>query len=214
MNTADLVERLQSEAAPVEPLAPPLLRAARLLAFSAAVGIAIVLVWGDVAGLAGRYAGENMLMAVELSAVTATAILAVAGAFVLSVPGRSRVWLAAPLPPFLLWAGASGLGCYRDLARLGSPEGIGHAGSCLMFILGAGIAIGGPLLWRLSRARPIDPLPVAILGGLGSAALAALLLQFFHPFALTVLDLGVHFAAVLTIVAVSAFLRRQALAPA
>jgi hypothetical protein len=185
-----------------------------MLALLTAAGVAIVLAFGDVAGVTGRYAGDVTLMAVELCAMVATAILAVAGAFVLSVPGRSRLWLAAPLPPFLVWAGASGLGCYRDLARLGSSEGIGHAGLCLMFILAASLLIGGPLLWRLSRARPIDPLPVAMLGGLGSAALSALLLQFFHPFALTVLDLTVHFGAVLAIVAITAALHRRTLAPA
>jgi hypothetical protein len=131
------------------------------------------------------------------------------------VPGASRRWLIAPLPPFAIWLLASGLGCYRDLLRLG-PEAwtVGHGGSCLGFIVGGGLLIGGPLLWRLSRARPVDPLPVALLGGLGSAALAAFLLQFFHPFGLTVIDLAIHFGAVLIVVAISGLLRRRTLAPA
>jgi uncharacterized membrane protein YczE len=55
---------------------------------------------------------------------------------------------------------------------------------------------------------------VALLGGLGSAALAALLLQFFHPFGLTIPDLAIHFAAVLIVVGVSGVARRRTLAPA
>jgi hypothetical protein len=85
---------------------------------------------------------------------------------------------------------------------------------CLIFIVGAGILVGAPLLWRLSRARPIDPLPVALLGGLGAAAFAALLLQFFHPFAVTAIDLGLHFTAVLIVLALASLTRRRALAPA
>ncbi|MDQ3140285.1 MAG: NrsF family protein, partial [Pseudomonadota bacterium] len=133
----------------------------------------------------------------------------------LSVPGRSRRWALAPIAPAALWIGLSGLGCYRDLLRTGSTGlEIGHSGDCLVFIVGASLLIGLPLLWRLSRARPIDPLPVALLGGLGTAALAALLLQFFHPFAVTFVDLGFHLAAVMTVVALAAALRRPMLRPA
>ncbi len=215
MDTSELIERLGAQAAPVKPLAPPLRRAALLLLVFAIAGAALVLAAGDVAGMAGRYAGDETLMMIEMAAMLATATLAVMGAFALSVPGASRGWLLAPLPPLLLWVGASGLGCYRDLERLGvSAWSLGHGGDCLLFILGASLLVGGPLLWRLSRARPIDPLPVALMGGLGSAALAALLLQFFHPFAVTLPDLAIHFFAVLMVVAISTSLRRRTLAPA
>ena len=214
-STEALVDALAAQARPVAPLAPPLRRAAMTLVPLGAAGALLVLAAGDVRGLAARYSGREALMAVEMSAMAATALLAILGAFMLSVPGRSPRWLLAPLPPLLIWLGASGLGCYRDLARFG-PSGWtpDHGGNCLMFILGAGVPIGGLMLWRLSRARPIDPLPVALLGGLGAAALAALLLQFFHPFGLTAIDLVVHFAAVALIVGLAALARRRALAPA
>ena len=214
-STDALVAALAAEARPVVPLPPPLRRAAMTLVPVGAAGVALVLVAGDVRGMMARYSGREALMAVEMTAMLATALLAVLGAFALSVPGRSRRWLLAPLPPFLVWIAASGLGCYRDLARFG-PGGwqAGHGGDCLFFILAAGVPIGGLLLWRLSRARPIEPLPVAMLGGLGAAALAALLLQFFHPFGLTLIDLAVHFAAVALIVGLAALARRWTLAPA
>jgi uncharacterized membrane protein len=63
----------------------------------------------------------------------------------------------------------------------------------------------------LSRAAPIDPLPVALLGGLGVAAIAAFLLQFFHPFAVTFVDLGIHLIAILLVVAVTGLLQRRAM---
>ena len=214
-STDALVAALAAEARPVAPLSPPLRRAMRTLVPVALAGAALILIAGDVRGMLARYSGRELLMGVEMAAMLATALLAAIGAFALAVPGRSRRWLIAPLPPFLVWLGTSGLGCYRDLARLG-PAGwtLGHGGDCLQFILGASLPMGGLMLWRLSRARPIDPLPVALLGGLGAAALAAFLLQFFHPFGLTVIDLGVHFGAVLLIVGLAALSRRRTLAPA
>jgi uncharacterized membrane protein len=55
---------------------------------------------------------------------------------------------------------------------------------------------------------------VALLGGLGTAAMAAFLLQFFHPFAITFIDLAVHLVAILLVVAATGLLNRRALAPA
>ena len=214
-STEALVAALCSEARPVRPLASPLRRAAMTLAPVVLVGAILVLLAGDVRGMVARYSGREAMMVVEMGAMLATALAAVTGAFILSVPGRSRRWLLAPLPTFLIWVGMSGLGCYQDLVRRGPAGwGWGDGRDCLIFILAASLPIGGLLLWRLSRARPIDPLPVALLGGLGAAALAAFLLQFFHPFGLTVIDLGVHFAAVTFVVAIAALLRRRTLAPA
>lgn len=214
-STEDLVAALAADARPVRALAPPLKRAVATLGGLALAGAIAVWVAGDVGGMLARYAGREALMRFEMAAMAATALLAVTGAFFVSVPGGSRRWLLAPLPPFALWFALSGLGCYQDLVRQ-RPSGlaVGHSMDCLGFILAAGVAIGAPLLWRLSRARPIDPIPVALLGGLGAAALAALLLQFFHPFALTLVDLAVHFGAVATIVAIASALRRRTLAPA
>ena len=62
--------------------------------------------------------------------------------------------------------------------------------------------------------RPIDPLPVALLGGLGVAATSALVLMFFHPLAVTFIDLAVHLAAILIVVGSAALINRRALAPA
>ena len=213
--TEALVAALAGQARPVAPLGSPVRRALLTLVPVGVAGAVLVLAAGDVRGLLARYSGRETLMALEMTAMAATALVAVLGAFALAVPGGSRRWLVAPLPPLLAWLGASGAGCYADFPRLGigslSP---GHSPDCLLFILAASLPIGVLMLWRLSRAKPIEPLPVALLGGLGAAALAALLLQFFHPFGLTAVDLGVHFAAVALVVALVALSRRQTLAPA
>ena len=213
MNEADtdrLIDRLAQDAVPVRPLPAPGRRAALTLGIAAVAALIAISAAGDVAGLLARYAGREWLMMAETGAMVATAILAIFAAFMLSVPGRSKRWLLAPLPSFLLWFGLSGVGCFLGSGAPGQE----HTTDCLTFIILASLAVGIPLLWTLSRAHPIDPLPVAVMGGLGAAALSAFLLQFFHPFGLTAIDLAVHFGAVLLVLAVAALARRSALAPA
>ena len=211
----DLIDRLAADAKPVRPLASPLKRALKTLALLALGGGIAVLARGDAERLLARYAGREGIMALELAAMLATGVLAVTAAFFVSVPGRSRRWLLAPIPPFLLWLFLSGLGCYGDWVRNG-PIGleIGHSLDCLLFILATSIFLAPLLIWRLSRAAPIDPLPVALLGGLGIAALAAFLLNFFHETDVTVIDLAVHLVAILLVVAATGLLNRRTLAPA
>ena len=79
---------------------------------------------------------------------------------------------------------------------------------CFGFILGTGLPLGASLLLMLRRARPLAPGAVAATGGLGAAALAAVLLHFFHPFDITVLDLGMHALAVAIVVAAASMSAR------
>lgn len=211
----ELIDQLAADAKPVRPLASPLKRALKTLALLALGGGIAVLARGDAERLLARYAGREGIMALELAAMLATGVLAVTAAFFVSVPGRSRRWLLAPIPPFLLWLFLSGLGCYGDWVRNG-PTGLelGHSLDCLLFILATSIFLAPLLIWRLSRAAPIDPLPVALLGGLGIAALAAFLLNFFHETDVTVIDLAVHLVAILLVVAATGLLNRRTLAPA
>ena len=215
MKVDQLIDVLAADAAPVRPLPGPMVRALMMLVAVGALGLLAVWLLGDVRQLFARYAGREALMWLEMAAMLATGVLAVTGAFFLAIPGRSKRWLFAPIAPFLAWLLLSGAGCYADLARNGSPgSGMSHSMDCLGFILAVSLPLGGLLIWRLSRASPIDPLPVALLGGLGTAALAALLLQFFHPFAVTFIDLAVHVAAILMVVGVAALLNRRTLSPA
>ncbi|MBL8706997.1 MAG: DUF1109 family protein, partial [Rhodospirillales bacterium] len=85
---------------------------------------------------------------------------------------------------------------------------LGEGAICFGFILGAGLPLGAGLTWMLRRARPLSPGPVAAMGGLGAAALAAVLLQFFHPFDITVMDLGMHALAVAIVIAAASLSSR------
>lgn len=210
-----LIDQLAADSRPVRPLRAPIIRALMILAVIALVaGLAITLA-GDIEALRRRYAGREGFLALEMTAMLATGVLATVGAFSLSIPGGSKKWIAAPIPFLSLWLLLSGLGCYDDFVRRGGPGWeLGDSVHCLLFIVASSTALAPLLIWRLARARPIDPLPVALLGGLGIAAISAFMLQFFHPFAVTFVDLAMHMVAILIVVGAIGLINRRALAPA
>jgi hypothetical protein len=209
--TDDLIQTLASELRPVRRMHPPSRRAFVWLAFAAIIVALIIL----------RYARLEMVMqrmavtrvALESLGSALTAITAIFAAFELSVPGHSRRWLWLPLPPLALWLFASGTGCIQNGLGLHSPYAA-HTPSCFVFIAVTSIPTSIGLFWMLRRARPIAPLPVAALGALGVAALSATVLEFFHPFDVTWLDLGFHLGAVMVVVALATALRKRLLAAA
>ncbi len=209
--TDALIDAIAADARPVRPLAPPLARALALLVPLALLGGFAIWLFADLSGLVRRHSGRESSMMLEMGAMLATGLLAVTGAFFLSIPGRSRLWLWAPLPTLALWLSLSGAGCW---AALGAAAADRHVGmDCLIFILAASLLLGAPLVWLLSRASPIEPVRVALLAGLGIASLSAFLLQFFHPFTITFLDLGVHLAAVAIVIGAMALTARRTLRP-
>ena len=205
--TEDVIERLADEAGAAPSLGSPMRRALGTLVALALIGAAAILGFSDVEPFAGRD-GARWIMALEMVAMLATGVLGIVAAFHLAVPGRSRGWAFAPLPALVAWLVLSGIACL-GAGSSGLPAG--HETNCVSFILGASAVLAPLLIWRLSRARPFDPLPVAISAGVGLAALAAFVLQFFHPFSLTFADLGMHIAAVLIVVGALSLLRRPVL---
>ncbi len=210
-----LIDQLAADGRPVRVLRAPALRASiTAAAIFLVAGFAIVML-GDIGQLRVRYAGREALLALEMAAMLATGVLAIVAAFFVSIPGASTRWLAAPIPPFAIWLLLSGFGCYGDYLRRGEVGwALGESLHCLLFILGTSAVLAPLLVWRLARARPIDPLPVALLGGLGIAATSAFVLQFFHPFTVTFVDLAVHLVAILIVAGAVGLLNRRALAPA
>jgi len=202
---------LALELRPVRRLRSPGRRALLWLVAVCAVSVAVILRYADIAVFVQRIAVPRI--AIEFVATALTAVTAITSAFELSVPGRSARWAWLPLPPFLLWLAASGLGCLKNGLSLGGPGGfIGESSRCFTFIVAASVPLAAALFWMLRRARPIAPLPVAALGTLGVAATSACILQFFHPFDVTVIDLTLHLAAVALVMLVGAALARPLLA--
>lgn len=205
--TEALISSLGAGLRPVRPLAPPARRASLVLGLLAAVVAGLVAATHAWAPFLARMA--HPAMGVECLATLLTGIVAVLAAFQASVPGSAWSWRWAPLPPLALWLAASGAGCLRNGAGLGAAgDRFGESPGCFGFIVGASLPLALLLGALLRRARPIEPLPVALLGALGVAALAAFVLQFFHPFDTTAIDLAFHAAAVALVVGVGAAARR------
>jgi hypothetical protein len=199
-STDQLIARLAASAEPVKRLRPPLLRAAFWLIGVAAAAAIVLPFYGDF-GLFAHKAQDPKFI-VELAATLLTGIAAVVAAFELSVPDRSPAWAWLPVPPLALWLASSGFNCWREWIVLGdSGWHFGESTACFATIIGFSIPMGAVLLFFLARAKPLAPAPVAALGGLGIAGLAAFLLDFNHPIDASFLDLGWHAAAVGLVVA-------------
>jgi len=195
LKTERLIGRLSADLEPVRRLRAPPLRAALWLAIVFALIALALWLFADWGAFLSRMALPRR--ALECAATALTGITAVLAAFVSSVPGRSRWWAALPAPPFALWLAAGGLGCLQNGWSLHGPGGfLGDSSHCFVFIVAVSVPLAIALFWMLRQARPIAPLRVAALGTLGVAGLAAFVLEFFHPFDVTVIDLALHLAAV------------------
>ncbi|HKF71459.1 MAG TPA: NrsF family protein [Stellaceae bacterium] len=205
--TDRLIERLSAEAGPVHRLPPPARRAMLWLLAVAVLAAIVIAVFSDL-GVFARRARDPQL-ALDMIATLLTGIAAVIAAFELSLPDRAPAWMLLPLPPLAAWIATSGYGCYRHWISFG-PDGweLGESTHCFRFILAVSLPLGVSLMVVLRRARPLAPVRVAAIGGLGVAAIAAFLLQFFHPFDVTLLDLSVHIVAIAIVIAVASLWAR------
>jgi hypothetical protein len=202
-STEQLIAELSGGLTTVQPLRPPIARALQWLALTGLLTAALMMMMRPDFATFGRRSADPRL-ALELGATLITGVVAIVAAFHLAIPGRAGRWAWAPLPPLCVWLASSGLGCLQN--GLGASDY-----ECFAFVLAVSVPLSLLLLWFLRRARPIDPLPVALTGGLGVAAIGAFVLQFFHPFDVTVIDLAIHIAAVAVVLVVAATAGRRAL---
>ena len=202
-NTGSAHERLicdlATDLAPVRRLRPPSVRALAWLAVVVATAIVLAMI-ADLSALGHRLiAAPDMWLAVTGSALTA--ILAAIAAFQLSLPDARRTWALLPLPAALLWIVASGVGCLRTWFVPGTHAAdLSEARDCLIFIVGLSVPLSALLIIMLRCACPLQPGLTALIAGLASAAAAATLLNFFHPFDAAATDLAVHVFAVAIVI--------------
>ena len=195
-----LIDALVADLRPARPLLPPALRTLIWLMLVAAVAIGLAM-FADVAAM-GRRIGAIPDMWLAVLGSIATMATAAFAAFELSLPDRSRAWALLPLPAAALWVGASGLGCMRAYVLPGTHvAGFGETQDCLLFIIGLSVPLSAALIVMLRRAYSLAPPLTAAMAGLASAAAAATLLNFFHPFDAAAADLALHAVAVLIVVA-------------
>ena len=199
-DTSSLIGRLVADAKPVKRLRSPTLRAGLWLLSAGGIGGLAILLLANLPLFADRI--DEPALAVEWIATLITGVAAVLAAFQLSIPDSSPAWLLLPLPSLAVWIASSGYSCYRHWITVGATGWeLGQSADCLIFILAVSLPLTVSLLIVLRRALPLAPIRVAAMGALGVAALAAAALQFFHPFDVTFVDLGVHLGTIALIVA-------------
>jgi hypothetical protein len=188
---------------PVRRLPPPWLRTLGWLAVVAV--LAVALLWRYGTGIAMERWQASPDMGWATAGAVLTAICAAWAAFASGMPGWRAGWAWLPVPPALLWIGASGLGCLRSWVAPAVPLARAHpAPDCLYFILAFSIPLSALLIWLLRRACPLRPVLTAVLIGLASAAASASLLEICHAYGAVATDLLTHAAAVAVVVAANA----------
>jgi hypothetical protein len=200
-----LIHGLAAGLKPVGRLYRPALRAAVWLAVVAAIAVGLA-AFADVNAMWQRLAAAPDLWLAGIGSAL-TAIFAAFAAFELSLPDRSRIWAALPLPAAILWIAASGLGCLRTwLAPQTHVATLGEARDCLIFIVALSVPLSGLLFVMLRRGYPLYLGLTAAVAGLAVAAAAATLLNFFHPYDAAATDLAVHSLTVAIVIAASSAL--------
>jgi hypothetical protein len=176
--TDDLIDNLVERAAPVRRLRPPLVRAALWLAFAGLLVAAIA----AIAGMRPDFMAHlhQPAFAVTIGAALATGILAAVTAFTVSIPGRSRWWLALPLPPLVVWMSTIGYGCFAGWVRLGPDFSPGEELRCAAILVLTSVPLAVALAAMLRYAAMLRPGAVALSGSLAIAAIVAAALPMFH----------------------------------
>jgi hypothetical protein len=208
-----LIDELGADLRPVRRLSPPVFRALGWLL--AVVALALVLAsFADLRGIAARLLAEpDMWLSVVGS--TSTMILGAVAAFELSVPGRDARWALLPVPALLFWVAVSGLGCLRSQLIDGAePASFSESQHCFTFIVALSVPLSILMVLMIRRACPLRPNLTAATIGIATAAGAATLLNFFHPFDAGAIDLAVHATAVGLVILANRLLSGRLLSPA
>lgn len=198
-----LIGQLGAGLVPVRRLPPPWRRTLGWLLLVAVLAAGLLWHYGATPMLRRWDATPDLAWAGIGAAITAVG--AAWAAFALAVPGRRAGWGWLALPGALLWIGASGLGCLREWIAPGTElAGPTQSADCLLFILAFSLPLSALLIALLRRACPLQPVRVAILAGLASAAASASLLEICHAFDAAATDLLTHALAVALVVAANA----------
>jgi hypothetical protein len=188
VSTPELVAALVARAEPVRRLRPPLQRAAVWLLVAALVLLALGVLNGPRPDLSERL--RQPIFTVMLLASLSTGILAAIAAFHLSLPDRSRRCLWLPVPALVLWASTIGVGCLTNWVRIGPGTlTFGTTVECLATVMMTSLPLSVILVLMLRHAARLDPVAVAVTGGLAVASIAATAVSVLHPLEATVLVL-------------------------
>jgi hypothetical protein len=181
VRSEELIVLLAREGSPVRPLSPPGIRFARWAAF--AVAVVALLVYLRVPRQDFPAVFGHPAYLIEFLATVATALLAAAAAFVLSVPGAERTRLSRWVPVaasgawlgLVAWALVGRAAPMTQLAR--EPWIYG----CMVKTMTFAFVPSVVLFWMLRQAAPLDRRWSAGLAALAALSLGAVGTQIDCP---------------------------------
>ena len=189
ITTPDLINSLAASATPVRRLRPPLTRAALWMLVALAVLVLLAVSQGIRTDLLERL--QDPVFAIGLAATLLTGVLATIAAFMVSLPDRSRFWLALPVPAFIVWLSTIGYQCLTNWVSV-DPDGIsaGETARCFATLALTSLPLSLVLGTMLRHAAPLWPAATALTGSLAVAAMTATALSLFHEIDATVMILA------------------------
>ncbi len=210
VTTPELIDRLCAGATPVRRLRPPSLRAGSWLLFAGLVLVVLVVLRGTRPDLALHL--RQPAFATALAGSLLTAVLAALATFHLSRPDSSRSWLFLPAPAIVLWFVTIGYGCLTNWVSIG-PDGVrlGSTLECFGTLVLVSLPPWVVLLLMLHRTAWLDPSPVALMGGVATAGVAATAMSILHQLDATLLVLIWNLGAAALVVALSGLIGRRLL---
>jgi hypothetical protein len=179
ITTPELIGTLATDLAPVRRLRPPLLRTVAWLLLAAFILVLLAIAQGVRPDLAACLRDARFVLG--LGGALLTGILAAIAAFVLSLPDRSRLWLALPAPTLVLWLSTLGYQCLVDWVSIDrNGISLGETARCFATLVLTSLPLSFAMLIMLRHAAPLRPRVVALSGSLAIAGITAAALSLIH----------------------------------
>lgn len=208
MRTDDLIDTLASNLPQVRRLRPPLARAMSWLALASAV-LALLATHQGIRPDLWECLQDRSFVSTLAGAIL-TGITGVIAAFMLSLPDRSRKWIALPVAPLVFWVTHIGYQCLTSWVSF-DPAGmtLGETTRCFATLVFTSLPLSAALLLMLKYAVFVRPMAVALVGGLAVSGLTAVALSLFHVLDASILIVMWNLGTAVFIVGLSSLLTKR-----
>jgi hypothetical protein len=203
METADLIQSLATNLAPVKRLRSPVMRASLWLVLAAVIVGLLSISQGVRPQFAERM--QDASISINMLASVVTGILAAIATFMISLPDRSSLWLLLPAPSLAAWLASIGYQCFTGWVSL--PPGAittESTASCISTLVFTSLPLSLTLLVMLRYAALLRPVATMLIGSLAVSAITSAALSMFHPLDATVMVLIWNLGTAVLLVGVAA----------
>lgn len=203
--TQDMIDALSTDLSPVRRQAPPIVRMLLWLALAVLVIGLLAMGHGLRPNLFTR--ASQLPFQLELIGALLTGILAAFAAFISGIPGRSKWWMALPLPALILWMVVIGHQCLLNWVQMG-PEGmsLGESAQCLATVGLTSLPLSLALVVMLRHAVVMRPFGTYVLGSLAVSGIVGVAMSLVHALDASMMIVLFNVVTTLMIVGASALL--------